>query len=769
MRSAPSEVNAGRPARLTFHVQSVDTQGIVRWMSTERHEGQDTTERTGPTRPPPVMTNPFVVLLVGLIVLPVLLVGLLSWRDREARLATALADSQQKALALAEHAGRVFESNLVALELLNGQLADLTWDQIRADGARFHQLMSRVGSGLEQTNVFLLIDPAGRTVIETSRPYGSPAVDVTHREYFRVHAAGDGPPVFVGPVIRGITTNATVFHLSRPRTTADGRRDGVLVASLFPAYFEAVWKALNPNPTDNVALYREDGTLLAHRSADPQFETRAADSRAQIRDRLSGGEGTVRVESALDGRDRGLSYRRVGTLPVFVVYGLDLEPVTDAWRVAWTAVGLASGIGVLLLAAMTLLAMRRSREEADARASLAETATRLREEIALREATEAAALRARKMEALGQLTGGVAHDINNFLTAIGGNLRLMSDDVADRSRTRLAAAVAGVEGAAAVTRRLVAFSRREAVNVEPVDVGETIDRIRPLIDRAIRADIWLEIDLSPEPTVAEIDPGQFEACLLNLASNARDAMRGPGRIVVRTRRATLAGRTDGLAGPFVVLEVTDTGHGMTPDVAARAFDPFFTTKEVGEGTGLGLSTVYAFARQSGGTAEIVSAAGLGTTVRILLPASDREPVARPAPEGTPEPGPTARVLVVEDSVLVRMMTEDTLAGAGFVVVGAGDSVEASRILAEQPPFDVMVTDVVMPRGVSGVDLAREAVRRDPAMKVLLVSGYSREHLSDSADGFELMAKPFTPDDLVRRVRAILAGRTAEPTRVGGPP
>jgi two-component system, NtrC family, sensor kinase len=715
--------------------------------------------------------NPFVVLLVGIVVLPALLIGLLSWRDREARIAVALADSHQKALAFAEHAGKVFESNLVVLEMLNGQLSELSWDRVRADGQRVHQLMSQAGGGLDQTNVFLLIDAEGRTVVETSRPYGSPPVDVTHREYFRAHAAGDGPFVFVGPVIRGITTNATVFHVSRPRTTAEGRRDGVLVASLFPAYFETVWSALAPKPGDNVALFREDGTLLAHRSADPRYEARAAANQDRIRARLSAQDGTVRADSAVDGRDRALAQRRVGSLPVFVVYGLDLEPVLLGWRATWSAVAIASLLGVTLLAAMTLVAMRRSREEATARAALTETAARLTEEIARREVSEAAALRTGKLEALGQLTGGVAHDINNFLTAIGGNLRLMADDVGPRSRGRLAAAIAGVESATSVTRRLVAFSRREAVNVEPVDLGGTILRIRPLLDRAIRADIRLVIDLSPGRTVCEIDPGQFEACLLNLATNARDAMPGAGRLSLRTSEVILSGRADGLEGPFVVLEVEDTGDGMTADVAARAFDPFFTTKEVGEGTGLGLSTVYAFARQSRGTAEIETAVGRGTVVRILLPSSGRDVAPPPPPLEPPEPqpGPPARVLVVEDSVLVRMVTEDTLTGAGFEVVGAGDGVEAGRILAAHGPFDIMVTDVVMPRGVSGVDLARDAVRRRPGMKVLLVSGYSREHLSEAAQEFALMAKPFTPEDLVRRVRAVLAGRTAEAVRVGDRP
>lgn len=715
--------------------------------------------------------NPFVVLLVGLVVLPALLIGPLSWRDREARIAVALADSHQKALAFAEHAGKVFESNLVVLEMLNGQLADLGWDRVRADGPRVHRMMSQAGGGLAQTNVFLLIDAEGRTVVETSRPYGSPPVDVSHREYFRAHAAVDGPSVFVGPVIRGVTTNATVFHVSRPRITADGRRDGVLVASLFPAYFETVWSALAPNPDDSIALFREDGVLLAHRSSDPQYEVRAAANRDRIRARLSAPDRTFRADSAVDGRDRALAQRRVGTLPVFVVHGLDLEPVLLGWRATWSAVAVASLLGVMLLAAMTLVAMRRSREEASARAALTETAARLTDEIVRREASETAALRTGKLEALGQLTGGVAHDINNFLTAIGGNLRLMADDVGPRSRGRLAAAVAGVESAASVTRRLVAFSRREAVNVEPVDLGRTILGMRPLLDRAIRADIRLDIDLSPGRTVSEIDPGQLEACLLNLATNARDAMPGAGRLALRTSEVILSGRADGLEGPFVVLEVEDTGDGMTADVAARAFDPFFTTKEVGAGTGLGLSTVYAFARQSGGTAEIETAVGRGTVVRILLPSSAREAAPPPAPlePPEPEPGPSARVLVVEDSVLVRMVTEDTLTGAGFEVVGAGDGVEAGRILAAQGPFDIMVTDVVMPRGVSGVDLARDAVSRVPGMKVLLVSGYSREHLSDAAPEFALMAKPFTPEDLVRRVRAVLAGRTAEAVRAGDRP
>jgi signal transduction histidine kinase len=745
----------------TFCVPSIRNEGIVDRMETPPATRSSETDRTALRRPDRSVANPFVALLIGVIVLPVVLLALLALQDRDARVATALTDAEQQALALAEHAGKVFESNLLALDLINGQIADLDWTAIRADGVRLHQQMSQVGRRLEQTNVLLLIDPAGSTVIETSRPLGAPSIDVSHREYFRAHIGG-GSTVYVGQPLLGLTTNVRVFHVSRPRTMADGRFDGVLVASMFPGYFEAIWQTLNPDPADNIALLRDDGTLLAHRSADPSYETKARDRQAAIRDRLIGSAGASRAESAIDGLDRAIAYRQVGALPVYVQYGLGLRPVLEDWRRTWTVVAIVAGLGVLILAATTVVAMRRSREEADARMAVARTAARLGVEIERRQATEAGILRAQKMEALGQLTGGVAHDINNLLTAIGGNLRLMDRDVAAGSRGRFASAIEAVESAAAVTRRLLAFSRREAVNVEPVDVGAALLRLRPLLDRAVRADICLEIETTRDRTVCELDPGQFEACLLNLATNARDAMPGPGHLRLRTQRTILTDRPDGLNGPFVVVDVSDTGHGMTDEIAARAFDPFFTTKEVGQGTGLGLSTVYAFARQSGGTVEIETVQGEGTTVRILLPETLRDVAAKQSDPRDLAIDMGSRVLVVEDSVLVRMVTEDALREAGYEVVGAGDSVQASRILDEQPPFDMMVTDVVMPRGVSGLELARDAARRRPEMKVLLVSGYSREYLANLGEGdeFELMAKPFTPDDLTRRVRSMLSGRLA---------
>jgi PAS domain S-box-containing protein len=353
---------------------------------------------------------------------------------------------------------------------------------------------------------------------------------------------------------------------------------------------------------------------------------------------------------------------------------------------------------------------------------------------------EAQLMQAQRMEAIGQLTGGIAHDFNNILTVVLGNVELIemrlggNDAMLSLAREAREAAEIG----ARLTDRLLTFGRRQLLETRRINLNEFVLGLIELLRRSIGEDIDLSTALASNLALTEVDPGQVENALLNLAINARDAMPKGGRLVIETRNVTLG--ADALAttpelspGRYVVLSVSDTGHGMTPDVKARAFEPFFTTKATGKGSGLGLATIYGFAKQSGGHVTITSAVGRGTTVELFLPAvaeTVEEHTVAPTATGAPLGG-GRRVLVVEDNDSVRRLTSRRLVELGYVVDEAPSAVEALEVLASHSGYDLVFTDVVMPGGLSGLDLAREVSHHFPHIAVVLTTGYAEQMLTDA--------------------------------------
>jgi PAS domain S-box-containing protein len=385
---------------------------------------------------------------------------------------------------------------------------------------------------------------------------------------------------------------------------------------------------------------------------------------------------------------------------------------------------------------------------------------------------EAILLQAQRMEAVGQLTGGVAHDFNNLLTVILGNIELLEPRLKDELSQSLAGeAREAAEMGARLTDRLLTFARRQRLETKSLNLNEFALGLTELLRRTIGAPIDLSTALAPDlwPTVA--DPAQVENAVLNLVLNARDAMPGGGRLVIETFNATLddadIASAPGMSpGDYVVLSVADTGHGMPPEVRARAFEPFFTTKAAGKGSGLGLATIYGFARQSGGNVTIYSEVGKGTTVNIYLPRAG-ERTEQEAATAVPavDAGRGETVLVVEDDDRVRRLTVLRLTELGYRVVEAGHGAAALKILSETPDIDIVFSDLVMPGGISGFDLARQVRKRYPGMHVILTSGYSAE-LLDQAEVDELrlkvLRKPYRQAELARAFRAALAVRAQLP-------
>lgn len=390
----------------------------------------------------------------------------------------------------------------------------------------------------------------------------------------------------------------------------------------------------------------------------------------------------------------------------------------------------------------------------------------------LEEAQEALR-QAQKMEAVGQLTGGLAHDFNNLLQIVVGNIETLQRKLpANMDRLRRAAdhAMAGAERATNLTQHLLAFSRKQPLNPRPVAVNRLVAGMSEMLQRTLGELIEIETVLSPELRHVEIDSNQLEIALLNLAVNARDAMQDGGRLCIETYNLDLCGvsqtSVEGLPrGEHVVIDVRDTGTGMSPEVLARAFEPFFTTKSVGQGTGLGLSQVYGFVRQSGGQVRITSADGAGTAIRIYLPAARPDAHVPEEDDQCESLLATQRetILVVEDDPDVRAFTVETVRELGYDVLEARDGVNALSLLRQTPvgDIDLLFSDVVLPGGMNGQQLAQQAVVLHPRLKVLFATGYARDvivHHGRLDPGVQLITKPFAFDDLAARIRSVLDGQ-----------
>ena len=381
---------------------------------------------------------------------------------------------------------------------------------------------------------------------------------------------------------------------------------------------------------------------------------------------------------------------------------------------------------------------------------------------------EQALRQAQKMEAIGQLTGGLAHDFNNLMQVVVGNLEIVNrvaPDEAPKLRHAADHALQAAKKAVTVTQRLLAFASIQPLAPKPIDVNGLVGGMTQLLHRALEERVDIRTVFGNDLWLVEVDPNQLESTLLNLAVNARDAIAGSGSLTIETSNMALesewAGPAEIISGDYVRVSVTDTGCGMNAATAARAFDPFFTTKDVGKGTGLGLSQVYGFVKQSGGYIKLDSETGLGTCVTIYLPRFDGAAVEEPAvPRNGDVPiSGSETILIVEDDDDVREFSVDLLTELGYRVLQAADGPTAMRLLqAPGNHVDLLFTDIVLPGGMHGGEIAERARFTQPTLAVLFTSGYDRNAITKHGrldEGVELLPKPFSYTDLSARIRTVL--------------
>ena len=698
-------------------------------------------------------------MLVASAALPLLLFLLTAWYDYNEQLTDAGLDLTRTSEVASEDAARVFARQRDVSDRISDLVKSMTPAQIAArEGPLHEQFADWVGHSDEIQNAVLIAANGQPLVSATIYPV-SPSTNLSDRDYFRA-TMGIGSGTFISNVQRGEVIKRLFFSFGRRWITADGRVNGIIDIAISVDYFQNFYRLLINEEGDAykgklLALVRDDGQILLRyphvRSPLPRLSRPNPFLAATARNPESG----IYESRSIINKPQPLrifAYRKIEGFPLYVVAGRSKSIILLPW---WHSIikRLAIGIpGTLALVALTWTALVRT--EREERALAQADAEMLRRERAEREL-----LQAQRLEAVGQLTGGVAHDFNNLLTVIIGSAELLERRAHDAAAIiRLAGHIKSAsERGAEITAKLLSFSRQQRVNPKVIDVNASLREFEPLLLRAANESVAITFDFAPAVFPASLDPGQFEAAILNLVGNARDALPSGGKITISTRNDVNDGAyPDVRLGPMLLVTVADDGMGMDRETAAKAIEPFFTTKAVGRGTGLGLSQVYGFTKQSAGDLRIETALGQGTIMTMLLPGCALELVApKPTPPATQAGAMDEEVvLVVEDEPQVREIAIECLQSLGYKTLSAADAEAALTILRRRCRIDLLFSDIVMPGALNGVQLAREALSLRPGLKVLLTSGYNSVP-GTAWEDIPVLEKPYTKGRLGEQVRFIL--------------
>src|SRR5262245_17308247 len=698
------------------------------------------------------------LMMVASVVLPVVLFAFAAWLNYGHELRVADDRIERSLDILHEHTLKVFQTVERAIAEVDEIVRGMPDAEIREEQPRLHERVKRIVDALPQLRAIFLIDRDGQPLVSSLFVQVPGDLRSGERSFFNAHIAND-VGTFVSEVVtpRSAEFGAFFFVLSRRRPSADGAFNGVIAVAVLPQYFEEFYTLIGRSPGELYALIRADGRFLARypqapdrlRAVGPGLETALA----------QGPEREIRTgRSQIDEVERRVGYRKLEGFPVYAIAGINTSAIRDEWTATMAShlvYGLPATLFILLILAV---ALRRTR--------------RLHDEAERREAAEAALRQAQRLEAIGQMTGGVAHDFNNLLMVVSGSAeRLRRDLTSEKHRRLLDMIMNATNRGESLTRQLLAFSRRQMLTPVVMALAQRIPELNDMLTRSLRDDITLEVAIPEEGCTVKADASELELALLNLAVNARDAMPNGGTLRISAEPAALTGSPaeDGLTGDFVAIRVADTGSGIAPEILPHVFEPFFTTKDVGKGTGLGLSQVYGFAKQSGGAATVASTVGRGTVITLYLPRTQDLPAPSVAlAEREAAPRRAGTVLVVEDSPEVAEVATAFFQQLGYMVKQVAGAKEALELIGNDAKIDLVFSDLLMPGGMSGLELGPAIRRRYPAMPVLLATGYSDGVHDALEQGFVVLQKPFDLAALEQGLRAAHASTGAEPaTPVAG--
>jgi two-component system NtrC family sensor kinase len=693
------------------------------------------------------------LMMIASLVLPATLYVYAAWisyRDIQAvadeRIDRSLDVEQQQALKVFETIDRTFAE-------VDEIVRSLSDDQIRAAQPSLHPRLERIVGVMPQVQAIVLIGRDGRPLASSALEAVKTDVNFADRDYFMAQANHD-----VGTYVSDVRTpqlpdvGTEFFDLSHRLASPDGSFNGIIAVAVRPAYFEDFYALIGQTPGSFYALVRDDGTFLARypvrNNRSQRLSPTSALRIAIDKDELQ--HGLFSVNSEIDGILRRIGFRKLAGYPVYALAGTASAAIRDEWLSTMGAYLIFGLPATLLLFAVLWVALRRTQ--------------RLHDEAERREMAEGALRQAQRLEAIGQLTGGVAHDFNNLLMIVSGSVQRLRRHISDEKQTQLLDTITNAtRRGESLTRQLLTFSRRQMLQPSVIDLAERLPEIKDMLSRSLRGDIDIRVGVPKRSCFVKVDPNELELALLNLAFNARDAMPSGGTLTITAKPVVLRGKAseEGLSGEFVMIRVADTGAGIPPDVLPRVFEPFFTTKDVGKGTGLGLSQVYGFAKQSGGAATIMSSVR-GTGVTVLLPRTGETP-ARPREQSAAVATTRAAgtVLLVEDNAEVAEVGKAYFEDLGYRVKQAASAQAGLDLIERDGDIDLVFSDILMPGGMNGLELADTIRRRFPQIMVLLTTGYSSSAQDAVRQGFEVLQKPY---DLAALERALREAHSAAERR-----
>ena len=623
---------------------------------------------------------------------------------------------------------------------------------LRADEAALHGRLRDLATGKRYVESVWILAVDG-SLVASNQFHPSPrGLDSSEREYFRAHRAGYAGE-YVSKRLESRFDGRALFSLSVPRASAGAPFDGVFAIGIGLRWFDAFFESLARDaPELAIGLVREDGEVLTRRPASDAPMSLPAGSPILVA--LAEGAGPGRPSRSVwpDGEERLGAFRRIEGLPLSVFATLPTDVVLARWSRSVATTALFTFPIALSLIYVSGVALRRTRREQRAVRELAETeAQRARAERALQEA--------QKLEALGRLTGGVAHDFNNLMTTFNNSAHVLRRlELPPLARTQVDAVLRAVGSGRQLTRQLLTIARRQPLRPEAVDLARRLGPICDLVRLSIDAGVRVEHRVEPGTPNVVVDVPGLQLAILNLALNARDAMPGGGRLSVVASVAE-PDPSDAAGARRVALAVSDTGCGMAPEVRARALEPFFSTKGA-LGTGLGLSQVYGFCTQSGGTLRIDSVPGRGTTVTLVLPATD-EPDRGTAETVDDGPAGSGTVLYVEDDPEVARSTHGLLRSLGYGCEHApGPERAIERLRAAPDAYVAVLSDIGLPGAFDGIELGIRLRDTYPALPIVLTTGYTDRLAEAVARGFTVLAKPCEPHELGAAIRQAAGRRPA---------